>query len=103
MKYYSILRPIGPGTFPTGYKVNEIVNFDRRQYCKEINREAWGYIDFDGEIEDKDADAYDLVRKPREMPSRGCARRVPLWQPADDRYYDELDYAEGRCLGDSVD
>lgn len=103
MKYYSILRPVMPGTFPGGYKVNEIVNFDRRQYCKEIDRDAWGYIDFDGEIAEKDAEAYDLIKKPQPKPSSGCVRRIPLWQPADPAYYDALDYAESRCLSDDVD
>lgn len=103
MRYYSILRPVAPGTFPSGYKINEIVNFDRRQYCADIGRESWGYIDFESELSDKDADAYDLVKKPQEKPSIGCVRHIPSWQQADDAYYDGLDYAEGRCLGDSWD
>ena len=100
MRYYSILRPVSPGTFPVGYKINEIVNYDGRKYCADIGREAWGHIEFDGEIAEKDADAYDLVRKPRPKTSSGCIRHMPSWQAVD---YDALDYAEGRCLGDAVD
>lgn len=63
MKYYSILRPVAPGTFPRTAKVNEIYNFDRRQYCPEIGREAWGWIEYDVEISEKDAESYDLIRE----------------------------------------
>lgn len=99
MRYYSTLRPVGPGTFPSGYKVKEIVNFDSRKPCAEIGgRPAWGYIDFEGELSEKDAQSYDLVCRAPESP--GCVRHIPSWQPAD---YDALDYAEGRCLGDDVD
>lgn len=62
MKYYSILRPVMPGGFPKTAKVIEIVNFDDRKFCDEIGREAWGYIEYDGEIEEKDARAYDLIQ-----------------------------------------
>lgn len=99
MRYYSTLRPIGPGTFPSGYKVKNVVNFDRRELCAEIGgRPAWGYIDFEGELSEKDARQYDLILPHVESP--GCIRHVPSFQPAD---YDALDYAEGRCLGDDVD
>ena len=62
MRYYSTQRPVAPGGYPgKGYVVEEIVNFDKRQFCEEIGREAWGYIDFDGEISEKDCSDYELV------------------------------------------
>ncbi len=61
MRYYSTQRPVCPGTFPKGYKVDEIHNFDRRTFCKEIDREAWGYIDFAEIIPDDVARQYELV------------------------------------------
>ena len=61
MRYYSTQRPVGPGTFPTGYKVEEIHNFDRRTFCEEISREAWGYIDFAESIPDDMARQYELT------------------------------------------
>jgi len=62
MRYYSIHRPVAPGTFPKTVKVNEIYNFDNRVFCEEIGREAWGWIDYNGELDEKDADAYELVK-----------------------------------------
>lgn len=53
MRYYSTQRPIAPGTFPEpeGNKVLEIVNFEERTYCKESNRDCWGYIDYEKAFE----------------------------------------------------
>ena len=62
MRYYSIHRPIAPGTFPKTVKVNEIHNFDYRMFCDEIGREAWGWIDYADELDEKDAKAYELVK-----------------------------------------
>lgn len=64
MKYYSILRPISLGTFPKydNNKILEIVNFSEKVYCDEIERDAFGYIDYENSIETTDAYNYDLVR-----------------------------------------
>lgn len=62
MRYYSTQRPIGPGTFPGSYGVVEIHNFDRRTFCEEIGREAWGYIEFVADkIPDDIAKQYELT------------------------------------------
>lgn len=62
MRYYSTQRPVGPGTFPCWYGVAEIHNFDRRTFCEEIGREAWGYIKFVADsIPDDVAAQYELV------------------------------------------
>lgn len=60
-RYYSIMRPIGPGTFPRTKYVKDVVNFDRRQFVPEINREAWGYIEYADPITEKQAADYELV------------------------------------------
>lgn len=60
-RYYSILRPVAPGTFPKRGAV-AIVNFDGRQYVDEIGREAWGYVEYDHRLDDQLADDYELVR-----------------------------------------
>ena len=60
-RYYSSMRPIGPGTFPRTQPVKDVVNFDRRQFVPEINREAWGYIEYADPITEKQAADYDLV------------------------------------------
>lgn len=61
MRYYSIHRPVGLGTFPRTARVIEIRNFDYKTYCKEIKREAWGWIEYDGKLSKKDAESYELV------------------------------------------
>lgn len=68
-RYYSISRPIGPGTFPrpAGNRVENIHNYDRRMHVEEIGREAWGYIEYESPINPEDARGYELVApgKPR--------------------------------------
>lgn len=63
MKYYSILRPVSPGTFPkpTGNKILEIRNFDDKTYIPEIDREAWGYIDYSAPLTEQEISVYELV------------------------------------------
>ncbi|MCM1221702.1 MAG: hypothetical protein NC548_45245 [Lachnospiraceae bacterium] len=63
MRYYSTQRPIVPGAFPKrdGNRVLEIVNFDRKTYCEEIGREAWGYIEYEKPIGRYDCDSYELT------------------------------------------
>ncbi len=61
MIYYSALRPIGIGCCPKSGIVS-ITNFDRRKYVPEIDREAWGYVEYDHELTEKEAYSYDLVK-----------------------------------------
>ena len=65
MRYYSILRPISIGTYPNP-KDNEVLkinNFDSRSYCKDIDREAWGFIDYEKSLSLEDSEKYELVEK----------------------------------------
>lgn len=61
MRYYSTQRPVAPGSFPSGYAVEEIVNFDQKTFCDEIGREAWGYIDFAAQLPDGTAEQWELT------------------------------------------
>ena len=61
-RYYSILRPIALGTFPSGKKVLKIHNFDCRTPILSINRMAWGYIEFEDPLTDEEAERYDLIK-----------------------------------------
>ena len=65
MKYYSIHRPIGPGTFPKfpDNHVLEIYNFDYMENVSEIGRKAWGYIVYEKPIDKKSAMSYELMCK----------------------------------------
>ncbi|MCD7955291.1 MAG: hypothetical protein LUE63_07955 [Lachnospiraceae bacterium] len=63
MRYYSTQRPVSLGTFPGGHKVKEIFNFDERTFVESIGRKAWGWIEFEGELSEKEAANYELVRE----------------------------------------
>lgn len=60
MKYYSTLRPITPGACPNKDGM-QVVNFEDRQYIEAIDREAWGYVEYTGDIPQEEAAAYELV------------------------------------------
>ena len=60
-RYYSIMRPIGIGTYPTGARVTNIVNFHERKYVPEIGREAWGYIEFSHTLSKQNQISYELL------------------------------------------
>ena len=64
VRYYSILRPVGLGTYPLtdGNMVLNIVNYDKRKYIEEIGRMAWGHIEYSQELPVLVAKGYDLVR-----------------------------------------
>ena len=61
MKYYSTQRPVSIGTFPESQKVIEIHNFDRREYVTNIHHEAWGWIEYENPLTEKEAKDYELV------------------------------------------
>ncbi len=58
--YYSLLRPVGIGTFPkegmTGFK-----NYDKRTYIPEIGREAWGELYYKNQLDADTKFRYDLI------------------------------------------
>ena len=56
MRYYATKRPIMVGTVPKGFTFFK--NFDRKEYVEAVGREAWGYVDYDNEI---DFDNWDLI------------------------------------------
>jgi tRNA G10 N-methylase Trm11 len=58
-KYYLTQRPPSMGTHPKG--TTKVVAFDQRQFVDEIGREAWGYVEYDKELSDKDIDDYELM------------------------------------------
>ena len=60
-RYYSIMRPVLPGSFPKKELVEKIENFDTKTFCEEIGREAWGYIECREALTKEEAEAYELV------------------------------------------
>lgn len=78
MKYYSIQRPLSPGSFPVppqgdrvpewnGIKILSVTNYPDRQLVPSIGRMAWGEIEYSAPIPEQDADDYELVPDPDEM------------------------------------
>lgn len=61
IKYYSVLRPIGLGTFPASAKIEYIVNFDERRRCEDIGRGAWGYMVLSEPLTEREVRDYELV------------------------------------------
>ncbi len=59
-RYYSIARPVTPGSYPRKVGI-AIVNFGEAKFCEEINRNAWGYIEYTEALTDKEANEYELV------------------------------------------
>ena len=58
-RYYLTRRPPAPGTFP-GKPVN-LQSFDDRKYVEEIGRPAWGWIEYEEPLTEKQAADYELV------------------------------------------
>lgn len=61
MRYYSTQRPVMPGGFPKKEAVERIENFDKKEFCEEIGKEAWGYIEYGSTLTKEEADAYELT------------------------------------------
>lgn len=61
MRYYSTQRPVAPGTYPRR-GAQKIMNFDCRAQVELIGRQAWGYIEYDRDLTEKEAKDYELVR-----------------------------------------
>jgi hypothetical protein len=68
MIYYSILRPIAPGSYPKRPDNRPIgfTNYGERTYISLIDRMAWGEIEYPAPLTPEEADDYDLVPAPDE-------------------------------------
>lgn len=77
MRAYSVYRPIGMGTYPRGYEVSDIVNFDHLQWIEEIQHNAFGYVEFASDVPECDLEAYELKTR-MEVPSgfRAAVRAI---------------------------
>ena len=61
-RYYSTQRPVDIGTFPKppDNRVMEIVNFDKRIPVENEPFHAWGYVEYQKPLTEKQADDYEL-------------------------------------------
>lgn len=59
---YSYNRPLGMGAYPKGYAVADIVNFGYgKQFCDQVGRSCFGYIDFLEDVPTEELERYELV------------------------------------------
>jgi len=58
-RYYCLERPAGPGAIPRGVVV--ITNFDERKTADEIGRMAWGWVEYERELTEKEIREYELM------------------------------------------
>lgn len=70
-RYYSTLRPLMVGGIPfpkqPGESITTIVNFEEgRTYCKDIDRPAWGYIEYTAPLDPQQVSDYELVLAPQQ-------------------------------------
>ncbi len=50
-----------------GESITTIVNFEEgRTYCKDIDRPAWGYIEYTAPLDQQQVSDYELVQAPQE-------------------------------------
>lgn len=68
IRYYSLHRPVGPGIYPKprGNKILQTYNYRNRRYVPSIDENAWGWIDYEKPLSDKDAANYELVWRHRD-------------------------------------
>lgn len=65
-RYYCIMRPPMIGAIPYGALLLRARAFEERQYVPEIDRMAWGWLEFDKELTPAEVAEYELVMHPRE-------------------------------------
>lgn len=63
-RYYCIMRPPTPGAIPAG--ALNICCYEDRRYVPEIDRMAWGWVEYDHELAPADIYEYELISQPRE-------------------------------------
>lgn len=63
MRYYSLKCPIILGNYPNSQfnSILKLVNFKTKIYCTEIQREAYGYIDYKLPLSKDDEVSYELM------------------------------------------
>ncbi len=71
-RYYSTQRPVDIGTFPKppDNKVLDIVNFDKRIPVENEPFHAWGYVEYQKPLTEKQADDYELRPASVQVPEK---------------------------------
>lgn len=64
MRYFSTQRPLTPGSLPKpdGNKIEQVVNFPAKTYVCEIWKQAYGYIDYEKPLTEKEETDFELTK-----------------------------------------
>lgn len=65
-RYYCIVRPPMIGGLPFGRIIQEVECFEERRYIPEIDCMAWGWVDYDSELNYEEIRGYELITAPRD-------------------------------------
>lgn len=64
-RYYCIMRPPMIGGIPNSKKLIDAMAFEERRYIPEIDRMAWGWIEYEYELCPAEIGEYELIMAPR--------------------------------------
>lgn len=64
IRYYLTQRPPMPGAFPG--KPTKIETYDERKYVSEIERQAWGWVEYQEPLTEKQTEDYELTKAKKE-------------------------------------
>lgn len=65
-RYYCIMRPPMIGGLPFGRTIQNVEAFGERRYIPEIDRMAWGWVEYAEELTPQEIFDYELIMHPRE-------------------------------------
>lgn len=99
MRAYGYNRPLGMGTYPKGYQVADVVNFDGKQRVEEVGRHCFGYVEYAEDVPTEELERYELVTaemyeasKPKTPPENVMRKMARLYEAGDfdglERMYD---------------
>ena len=58
-RYYMLFRPPMPGAIPKG--ACEVVDFPDKRYCPEVDRTAWGYVEYEQPLSPQEVVRYEMA------------------------------------------
>ena len=66
-RYYCIMLPVTPGTVQRPSGMWHYKHFTERQYVPEIDRMAWGWVDYAEPLTQMEISDYELIAEPVEV------------------------------------
>ena len=65
-RYYCIMRPPLISNIPNEKNLIDCMEFEERRYVPEIDRMAWGWVEYEHELTFCEVYDYELIMQPRE-------------------------------------